>query len=68
MRFAENFELQKIPEWYNMYFHYTQLRKTIESFKEKETQEQVVKLPGLYVYLRHRNVLMALDLQERSNG
>ena len=51
-----------------MYFHYTQLRKTIESFKEKETQEQVVKLPGLYVYLRHRNVLMALDLQERSNG
>ena len=40
--FGETFELQKIPEWYNMYFHYKQLNKMTENFKLMTKQGQLI--------------------------
>lgn len=35
MKFGVSFELQKIPEWYDMYFDYEGMKVLIELFKEQ---------------------------------
>lgn len=50
MRFGDQFELHKIPEWYTQYFNYNMLKKLIEQYKEDTTQGKFIKLPGLFLF------------------
>jgi SPX domain protein involved in polyphosphate accumulation len=34
MKFGQQFEYHKIPEWYMMYLDYNKLKKMIEMFKK----------------------------------
>jgi SPX domain protein involved in polyphosphate accumulation len=47
MKFGQQFEFHKIPEWYCMYLNYDKLKKLIEDFKADESMK---KLPGLYSF------------------
>lgn len=42
MRFGEQFEFHKIPEWYNIYLDYELLRKIIERFKEDSNEQPAI--------------------------
>ena len=62
MRFGEQFEFHKIPEWYNQYLNYELFKKKIEQFKESQKKGDFVKLPGYYIYLIGSRKLVCLDL------
>ena len=51
VKFNDVLELQKIPEWYNMYLNYKLLNKMTTNFKDLEKQRQLTKLPGYYILL-----------------
>ena len=62
MRFGEQFEYHKIPEWYNNYLNYESLKKKIELFKEKQKAGDYMKLPGLYLFLKETGKIATFDL------
>ena len=49
MKFGHLFEFHKIPDWYQEYFHYAELKKRINQFKELEESGQTSKLKGYYM-------------------
>ena len=49
MKFGLNFEFQKIPEWYNMYFDYEKTNQLILLFKKTNIEH---KLPDSYRFIR----------------
>ena len=49
MKFGLNFEFQKIPEWYSMYFDYEKAKQLILLFKKKNIEH---KLPDSYRFIR----------------
>ena len=57
MKFGLQFELYKIPEWYDKYLDYEALKDLIEGFQEDETAGGVMKLPGYYIFTRSRQIL-----------
>ena len=48
--FPDQYNAQKIPEWYQQYIDYHALIKMINDFHHKEGEGQVKKLPGVYYY------------------
>ncbi len=44
MKFGQQFEFQKIPEWYTMYLKYEFFKQLISAFKDKVKAGQMVKL------------------------
>ena len=50
VKFDEQYEQQKIPEWYNSYFDYNYLRKKMNEFKKLEKDQQIYKLPGVFYF------------------
>ena len=63
MRFGEQFEFHKIPEWYTFYFNYNHFKKEIEKFKEDRQAGDYIKLPGLYFFLDQKIKIEMLDFE-----
>ena len=61
MKFGQQFEFHKIPEWYNVYLDYDLLKHMIEDFKSQQKQGELKKLPGFYVYTKHQAII-SLDV------
>ena len=67
MKFGEQFEYHKIPEWYNQYLSYEGFKKKIEQFKIQQKGGDFVKLPGMYIYLIGSSRLVSLSLQAENS-
>ena len=62
MKFGEQLEYHKIPEWYTMYLNYESFKHKIESFKSHKYH----KLPGLYVLVNDE--IVSLDPMTSAEG
>ena len=50
VKFADQYETQKIPDWYQYYIDYQELQKRLKEFSRLEQSKQTYKLPGLYYF------------------
>lgn len=57
MRFGQQFEFHKIPEWYLQYLDYEGFKSMIEGFKEEVKKGDMIKLPGFYTFTRNRELI-----------
>lgn len=48
VKFGDQYETQKIPEWFNEYLDYKLLVKKLEDFDRQEKDQKLLKLPGIY--------------------
>lgn len=53
MKFGHLFEFHKIPEWYDAYVHYKDLREQIDQFKRFKKEGLVSPLNGYYTINRN---------------
>ena len=61
MKFGQQFEFHKIPEWYNAYLDYESLKRMIEKVKKKQKKGKLVKLLGYYAFVPGTNVVLSLE-------
>ena len=57
MKFSEQFEFHKIPEWYNMYLDFEDLLDKVNEFAEKVKEGESAKLPGYYQFTMQKRVV-----------
>ena len=57
MKFGQQFEFHKIPEWYMNYLDYEKLKKMIEDFKAKRKGGEYMKLPGFYAFTKQKTIV-----------
>lgn len=50
VKFGDQYEAQKIPDWYQYYIDYGALMSRLEDFVRLESSNQTFKLPGLYYF------------------
>lgn len=61
MKFGQQFEFHKIPEWYNMYLDYDLLCRYISEFKDSTEHKKSVKLAGYYILTKNNAVVNLKD-------
>ena len=61
MKFGQQFEYHKIPEFYNSYLDYEFLKQMIEAFKDSRKNGTYAKLIGFYVFTKQQGIA-ALDI------
>jgi len=61
MKFGEQFEFHKIPEWYNKYLDYEKLKDLIETFQDRTKSGELVKLHGFWVFTQ-KKAIIPLDI------
>ena len=61
VQFGDQYETQKIPEWYNEYLDYLLLAKKMEDFSRLEGEKKCLKLPGLYFFSAKLQKLVNID-------
>eukprot|EP00347_Sterkiella_histriomuscorum_P002512 403367865 len=61
MKFGQQFEFHKIPEWYTEYLDYLKLKATCKDFKQKTKHGKVQKLKGLY-YLTQKGCVIPMNI------
>ena len=57
MRFGQQFEYHKIPEWYNKYLDYDMLNEMTEIFKNGVKNKESMKLPGFYIFTQKKAII-----------
>lgn len=62
MRFGQQFELHKIPEWYMFYLNYEGLKLLIEKFDNEVENGNLMKLPGFYLFQKSKK-LIKVDIE-----
>lgn len=50
VKFGDQYETQKIPEWYNSYLDYKSLHNRLLEFIELKKAKQCCALPGVYYF------------------
>ena len=60
MKFGLQFEMQKIPEWYDNYIDYGGLKEKITSFKKRAKDKKLVKLHSFYMLTLKSHEIVAL--------
>ena len=60
MKFGQLFEFHKIPEWYNEYVHYIELRELIDQFKSFKKLGFVEPLNGYYT-INNQGQIYSID-------
>ena len=60
MKFGHLFEFHKVPEWYNEYMDYNQLRALIDAFKIMCKEGKTRKLKGYYM-VNNKGQLYCID-------
>ena len=60
MKFGHLFEFHKVPEWYNEYMDYNQLRALIDAFKIMCKEGTTRKLKGYYM-VNNKGQLYCID-------
>lgn len=61
VHFKEQFEHQKIPEWYNYYINYRVLKKILDDNRDQVKRGGLTKLQGLYKYDSHKGVVKRIN-------
>ena len=67
MRFGQQFEFHKIPEWYDEYLDYENLKAILKKFQGDVEYKTLIKLPGYYT-INNQQVLISLDFFEKDAG
>ena len=60
MKFGQQFEFHKIPEWYDEYLDYENLKYLLRRFSGNVEYGTLVKLPGFYT-INNQQVLIPLE-------
>ena len=61
MKFGEQFELHKIPEFYNKYLNYEIFKREIEIYKQYRKEHNQKKLNGYYLILKRTKAIVKID-------
>ena len=56
VKFYEQFEYHKIPEWYDQYIEYATLKSMAHSFEDNVVQEKRPKIPDLFVLTKDQKL------------
>jgi SPX domain protein involved in polyphosphate accumulation len=57
MKFSKQLEYHKIPEWYNNYLKYEELKESIYKFKKDITDGKCATLDGYYILTSNQSIL-----------
>ncbi len=57
MKFSEQFEYHKIPEWYSEYLDYKFFKEHLKNFRSNVRDGSLTKLKGLYTLSKKRCVI-----------
>lgn len=65
--FPEQYNAQKIPEWFQNYIDYHSLAKRLHDFHTMESERKLQKLPGTYYFSAQLKKLVYLNFQTKKN-
>lgn len=63
VQFGDQYETQKIPEWYNEYLDYQLLMKKMEDFDRLEKEQKCLKMPGFYYFSPKLQKLVNIEFE-----